>query len=226
MSDEQEARIVAARMRLRERFDAKNSSLVEQPAMGTGPENRHGKPKLPPGQHAVSGWPVLDLGRKPKVALEDWRLEITGACHAPRTLTWSDYQALPMVEEESDFHCVTTWSKYDMCWKGVRFVDLAALAEVDDDAVIAMCHGYDGYTTNVPLMEALKNDVLIAFEVDGQPLSRDHGGPARMITPQLYAWKGAKWISKIEFLKADQPGFWEERGYSMSARPWEDDRYR
>jgi DMSO/TMAO reductase YedYZ molybdopterin-dependent catalytic subunit len=88
-----------------------------------------------------------------------------------------------------------------------------------------MCYGYDGYSTNVSLAEALKDDVLIVYEADGEPLPVEHGGPARMITPQLYAWKGAKWISAIEFMNADRPGFWEQNGYSMTANPWRDDRY-
>ena len=112
-----------------------------------------------------------------------------------------------------------------MRWRGVRFAELAALAGVHDDAEHVLVHAYDGYTTNLPLVEALKDDVLIAFEVDGQPLSREHGGPARMITPQLYAWKGGKWISKIEFRVHDRKGFWEEHGYSNSAHPWREDRY-
>ncbi len=88
-----------------------------------------------------------------------------------------------------------------------------------------MCHAYDGYTTNVSLVEAMKDDVLIAYEAFGEPLPREHGGPARMITPQLYAWKGAKWIQAIEFMEQDQLGYWEQRGYSNTAHPWRDDRY-
>jgi DMSO/TMAO reductase YedYZ molybdopterin-dependent catalytic subunit len=88
-----------------------------------------------------------------------------------------------------------------------------------------VCHAYDGYTTNVPLEEALKSDVLLGHTVDGGPLPVEHGGPVRMITPQLYAWKGAKWIRRIEVRAEDQPGFWEERGYSNSAHPWRNDRY-
>jgi DMSO/TMAO reductase YedYZ molybdopterin-dependent catalytic subunit len=170
-------------------------------------------------------WPVLDLGRQPKVPLDKWRLVIDGAVEAPQTLTWADFMALPQIEDVSDFHCVTTWSKMDLRWKGVQLNTAVALARPLPSATHVMTHGYDGYSTNLPLEEALKDDVLLAHTVDGAPLPVEHGGPVRVITPQLYAWKGSKWISRIELMTHDRPGFWEERGYSNTARPWLDDRY-
>jgi DMSO/TMAO reductase YedYZ molybdopterin-dependent catalytic subunit len=140
-------------------------------------------------------------------------------------LSWNDFMALPQTEDTSDFHCVTTWSKLDIPWKGVRFIDLAAAAHPKDTATHILCYGYDSYTTNISLEEALKPDVLLAHTVEGMPLSKEHGGPVRMITPQLYAWKGSKWISRIEFLTENVLGFWEERGYSNTAWPWRNDRY-
>ncbi len=122
-------------------------------------------------------------------------------------------------------HCVTAWSKLDMRWKGVRFSTLVALAEPLDSATHLMTYGADGYTTNLPLEEALKDDVLLVHTYDGAPLAHDHGGPVRMITPQLYAWKGAKWITGVRFLTQDARGFWEQRGYSRTAHPWRNDRY-
>ena len=129
------------------------------------------------------------------------------------------------VEDVSDFHCVTTWSKLGISWIGVPFMDLAAFVQPDENATHVFIHASDGYTTNLPLEEALKPDVLLVHQADGAALTREHGGPVRMITPQLYAWKGAKWISAVEFLTQDRLGYWEERGYSNTARPWEDDRY-
>ena len=113
----------------------------------------------------------------------------------------------------------------DLVWGGVRFSEIAALVQPGDEATHVMCHGYDGYTTNLPLEEALKPDVLLAHTVNGRPLPDMHGGPVRVITPQLYAWKGAKWIKRIEFMTVDRPGFWEKNGYSNSAHPWRNDRY-
>ena len=102
---------------------------------------------------------------------------------------------------------------------------MIAAAEPADTARFVLCHALDGYTTNLPLAEALKADVLLVHTVNGQPLPVEHGGPCRIITPQLYAWKGAKWISKIELLERDHAGFWEQRGDSNTAYPWRNDRY-
>jgi DMSO/TMAO reductase YedYZ molybdopterin-dependent catalytic subunit len=113
----------------------------------------------------------------------------------------------------------------DLRWKGVQFSSLAALVRPRPEASHILAHAYDDYTTNLPFEEALKDDVLLVHTLDGKPLPREHGGPVRMITPQLYAWKGAKWISRIEFMTRNQKGFWELRGYSNTAHPWRDDRY-
>lgn len=222
------ARLVDARLRLRARFEAR---MAETPAvadgapLGEGPPNRHGMPTVPPGQHVTTGWPVLDLGVKPRVDRASYRLSVAGACEQPLTLSFEDLLALPQVDDVSDFHCVTTWSKLDVPWRGVRLADVLAVAHPTDAARHVLCHGYDGYTTNLPLEEALKPDVLVVHTVYGEPLPHAHGGPVRVVTPQLYAWKGAKWLSALELLVDDQPGFWEQRGYSNSAHPWREDRY-
>jgi DMSO/TMAO reductase YedYZ molybdopterin-dependent catalytic subunit len=199
---------------------------------GSGPDNRHGMPKLPIGQHAVGNWPVLDLGDHPHIALDTWRLEIGGLVHNPVTLTWREFMALPQVDDVSDFHCVTTWSRFDNHWTGVRFRTIAELAIPYDTAQHVLCSGYDvepgtstRYTTNLPLARAVEDDVLLVHAWEGRPLPGEHGGPCRMITPKLYAWKGAKWIRRIEFHARDQKGFWEIRGYSNTAEPWYNDRY-
>ena len=175
---------------------------------------------------------MLDLGEQPDVALKDWKLEVGGAVEHTFTLTWDQFLALPQVDDSSDFHCVTTWSRYDNRWRGVRFSTIAELAVPKDEARFVLCTGYDfmpgtfiPYTTNLPLERALDEDVLLVHSWEGKPLPREHGGPCRMITPKLYAWKGAKWIRKIEFLAHDRKGFWEVRGYSNSAEPWFNDRY-
>lgn len=209
-----------------------NVELKGQPPQGRGPANRHGMPQLPIGQHEVRNWPVLDLGDLPAISETDWRLEIVGLVHNPVTLSWADFLALPQVDDISDFHCVTTWSRFDNHWRGVRFRTLAELVVPDDAANFVLCTGYDTepggrtpYTTNLPLVRAIEDDVLLVHTWEGRPLPREHGGPCRMITPKLYAWKGTKWIRRVEFLPRDRRGFWEERGYSNTAEPWFDDRY-
>jgi DMSO/TMAO reductase YedYZ molybdopterin-dependent catalytic subunit len=199
---------------------------------GSGPPNRHGMPRLPVGQHEVKNWPVLDLGEQPEVALDKWKLEIGGLVENPVTLTWHQFLDLPQAEDVSDFHCVTSWTRYDNHWRGVRFKTIAELAVPNDEARFVLCTGYDfmpdtfiPYTVNLPLARAVEDDVLLVHTWEGRPLPREHGGPCRMITPKLYAWKGAKWIRKIEFLAEDHKGFWEVRGYSNTAEPWFNDRY-
>lgn len=226
--DEKTRRIIESRMKLRDRFldrMAKTPAQADDAPMGTGPKNRHGMPQLPPEQYESKKWPVLDLGLQPHIPTDKWRLVVDGKCDNRLVLDWDDFMDLEQVEDTSDFHCVTKWSRMNMVWQGVRFAELAAMAGVHDSAEHVMCYGFDGYTTNLPLVEAMKPDVLLVHTADGEPLSKEHGAPLRMITPQLYAWKGAKWIKRIEFLNEDRRGFWEERGYSNSAHPWRNDRY-
>jgi DMSO/TMAO reductase YedYZ molybdopterin-dependent catalytic subunit len=211
---------------------AVNVAFSGQRPKGGGPTNRHGMPQLPVGQHEVKNWPVLDLGEQPDVSIDNWKLELGGLVENPATLTWDQFLSLPQVEDVSDFHCVTTWSRFDNRWRGVRFKTIAELVVPKDSAHYVLCTGYDfmpgsyiPYTVNVPLARAVEDDVLLVHTWEGKPLPREHGGPCRMITPKLYAWKGAKWIRKIEFLAEDRKGFWEVRGYSNSAEPWFNDRY-
>lgn len=204
---------------------AQTPSRVDDAPQGHGPTNRHGMPAVPIGQRVVRKWPILDLGVTPKVDAQSWRLRVDGAVEQAIELDMSSLRALPQVEDISDFHCVTTWSKLDMRWRGVQVSTVLALAGLTAEATHLMCHGYDGYTTNVSIEEAVKDDVLLVHTWEDAPLPFEHGGPVRMITPQLYAWKGSKWISRIEVITADRPGFWEERGYSMTGYPWRDDRY-
>lgn len=221
-------KIVEARLKLKARFEEKmkdSPSVSDPKPMGTGEINRHGMPKLPVGQIKTVKWPVLDLGFKPNISLDKWKLTIDGEVEHPVVLNWQDFMDLPQTDDVSDFHCVTTWSRMDVPWVGVRLADLAALVIPKATASHILCHGYDKYTTNLSLVEALKEDVLLVHTADNKPLEKDHGGPVRMITPQLYAWKGSKWINRIEFLPYNKLGFWEVRGYSSTAYPWRNDRY-
>ena len=181
--------------------------------------------RLPPGQHLTTGFPILDLGVQPVVPLDKWTLEVKGLVEHPLTLTWEEFHALPQFEDVSDFHCVTTWSKYDCRWAGVAFFTLTEMVKPKPEARFVYFTGYDGYSTNAPLEHCLDDDVLVATSFDGKPVPKEHGGPARVIIPKLYAWKGAKFVRTIEFRAEDKPGFWEVRGYSNTADPWTDDRF-
>lgn len=181
--------------------------------------------RLPPGQRQVFNFPVLDLGVKPVVALDRWELKLSGLVDHPVSLNWAEFQALPQVTDVSDFHCVTTWSQFDMAWAGVAMVTLAELARPRPEVQHVAFKAFDGYSTNNPLAICLDDDVLVAHSWNGKPLPAEHGGPARVILPKRYAWKGAKWVREIQFLAQDAPGFWEVRGYSNTADPWTNDRF-
>jgi len=183
------------------------------------------KPKLPSGQHLVQGFPVLDLGKHPEISLENWQLTIKGLVKHPVAWTWRDFEALPKMEDTSDFHCVTTWSTFENRWEGVSFRHLMETVQPLPEAAFVYFTCYDGYSTNLPLSICDDEDVMLAYQWNGQPLTREHGGPVRMLVPKKYGWKSAKWIKEIEFLNRDRLGFWEVRGYSNTADPWTEDRY-
>jgi DMSO/TMAO reductase YedYZ molybdopterin-dependent catalytic subunit len=224
-----ERRIAEGAAELRARFADRmkaTPSLSDATPQGEGARNRHGMPKEPPGQNVLEKreWPVLDLGETPEIPLEGWKLTIDGAVESPVTLRWQDLLALPQADQEADFHCVTGWSILDVAFRGVRLETLLALARPTAEATHVMTYGADGYSTNLPLWEAIKPDVLVVHTVEGKPLSTVHGGPARIVVPQLWAWKGAKWVNRIALLTHDRRGYWEIRGYSNTAHPWRDDR--
>lgn len=181
--------------------------------------------RVPAGQKRVTNFPVLDLGVKPDIPLEQWQLKVYGLVEKELLLNWSDFQKLNHITDVSDFHCVTRWSQLDMDWQGVRVRDVLDLAAPLSTAKFVTMHGYDGYTTNLPLDALLDDDVLIAHSVLGKPLTREHGGPVRMVVPKRYAWKGAKWLKAIELHEHDQHGFWEVRGYHNEAFPFQEQRF-
>lgn len=181
--------------------------------------------RLPPGQRLVTDFPTLDLGIQPEVPRENWALSISGKVERPVTLLWAQFMTLPQFRDVSDFHCVTTWSQFEMEFTGVSFFTLADLVKPTTEARHVFFKAYDGYTTNSPVEALMDDDVMIAHSWNGQPLTREHGGPARVIVPKRYAWKGAKWVKEIVFLDNDMPGFWELRGYSNTADPFTEDRF-
>jgi DMSO/TMAO reductase YedYZ molybdopterin-dependent catalytic subunit len=181
--------------------------------------------RIPAGQKQVSNFPVLDLGIKPDITTAQWQLRLYGLVENELLLDWDAFQSLNHITDVSDFHCVTRWSQLDMDWQGVRARDVLEMAGPLEKAKYVTMHGYDGYTTNLPLDALLDNDVLIAHSVLGAPLTREHGGPVRMVVPKRYAWKGAKWLKAIEVHEFDKRGFWEVRGYHNDAFPFEEQRF-
>ena len=183
--------------------------------------------RIPPGQSRTLKWPVLDASGSPYIDESRWKLELTGLVNQPVSFTWDGFQKLPRIKVFADFHCVARWSRLGNVWEGVSVQELVARAGgLKPEAQFVSARGYDrGWTTNLPLANFLAEDALVAITHDGEPLSLDHGGPARLIVPQLYAWKSAKWLAGIEFLERDKPGFWECNGYHNHGNPWREERF-
>lgn len=181
--------------------------------------------RIPQGQSRVTDFPVLDMGIRPAIDTPTWTLRLFGLVNHKITLDWKTFKSLPQTKVVADMHCVTRWSQLDMNWEGVLARDLVALVQPAEAAQFVTLHGADGYTTNLPLDALLDDDVIIAHSVLSEPLSMEHGWPARLVVPKRYAWKGAKWISGIEFHEKDRPGFWEVRGYHNDADPWKEERF-
>lgn len=182
--------------------------------------------RLPPGQTQVTSWPVLTYGPTPHVDKNMWTLTIDGAVNQPITLHWDEFTMLHQTTLKTDIHCVTRWSRLDMPWEGVSLDDLiAAAGGLTPDAQFLIASTIEGYTTNLPVHDVLNNQALVATKADDQPLTPEHGGPARLFVPHLYFWKSAKWVNRLTFTPKDHSGFWEVNGYHNYGDPWKEERY-
>ena len=183
-------------------------------------------PRIPPGQVVTRGWPVLHAGSVPiGLTAQNWSLTVSGEVEVPSTLSFADLLGLPQAEVTADIHCVTSWTKLGTRWRGVPFTALAERVRPTARARVVVMQCEQGFTTSLP-REALEDDgVLLAHSFDGQPLPAEHGGPVRLLVPKRYFYKSAKWLRGLRFVEADEPGFWEVRGYSNVADPWMETRY-
>lgn len=182
--------------------------------------------RVPPGQVITKGWPTLHAGSVPfQLTRENWNLNVHGAVGTPFTLDYPALRALPQREQVNDIHCVTSWTKLDMRWSGVPFRTIAEKAAPAADVKFVVMECEQGFTTSLPLDALMEEDVLVAHSADGIPLPPEHGGPVRMLVPRRYFYKSAKWLRGLKFVAADEPGFWEVRGYSNVADPWSEMRY-
>ncbi|CAN5541223.1 sulfite oxidase-like oxidoreductase [soil metagenome] len=189
-------------------------------------DTARGKERVPPGQYLVGGrWPILTYGTTPEFDAENWDFTISGLVENPLQFDWGEWNELPTVEVKADMHCVTSWSKLDNVWSGVKAKELLESAGPKPEAEFfsVFCDG--GYTTNAPVGELYEEDALFATHHNGEPLEAGHGAPMRLVIPRLYAWKSAKWIRGIELVSEDEPGFWENNGYHNYGDPWKEQRY-
>ncbi len=182
--------------------------------------------RIPPGQHEVADFPVLSAGPTPQTSLETWTFALQHGGSLLAKWTWAEFEALPQTTVVVDIHCVTAWSKIDTEWQGVTIdalLEAAGLAEPPESYAMIHCDG--GYTTNLPVEDLIDGKAMIATRYDGEPLTPEHGGPARLLVPHLYFWKSAKWARRLRFMDEDEPGFWESLGYHMYGDPWKEQRY-
>jgi DMSO/TMAO reductase YedYZ molybdopterin-dependent catalytic subunit len=183
------------------------------------------KPRLPPGQIMTTKWPVLHYSTVPRFEPGSWTFRLWGEVDRPFALTWREFEALETRDVLCDLHCVTTWSRFDNLFRGVPVGALLDRAGVKPGATHALVHAAPDYTTNLPLADLARTANLLATHHDGEPLSAEHGGPVRLLVPHLYLWKSAKWVTGIELLEGDEPGFWEQNGYHNRGDPWTEERY-
>jgi DMSO/TMAO reductase YedYZ molybdopterin-dependent catalytic subunit len=179
--------------------------------------------RLPPGQYVEQGYPVLTAGPTPQVDTDEWTFRIDGMVGHEREWTWEEFEALPFETVPCDIHCVTKWSKLGTNFGGVS-VDVL-LQGVEPQGEFVMQYSYGGYTTNLPLADLIGGKAWIVTEHEGEPLPREHGGPARTLVPHLYYWKSAKWIAGLRIMDHNEPGFWEQNGYHNRGDPWKEERY-
>lgn len=198
----------------------------------TQPQGGGGGPvaeRIPPHQRQAVGFPILHEGEVPLLDKVTWDLRVWGLADE-RRFSWNDLMALPQIKVYSDFHCVTGWTKLDNVWEGVRFADFAKAVHVRPEARYVMAYGHLnddplGYSTNIPLDVLMNDDVLLAHSHNGKPITAEHGYPLRLVVPERYAWKSAKWLRGLEFMAQDRRGYWEVRGYHNNAEPFGEERY-
>ncbi len=199
--------------------------MVTRGFFGHRPSEEEAK-RLPPGQYLEKGFPVLSAGPTPVVKAADWTFTVKVGPKPVKSWSFEEFRALPTSDIKRDIHCVTKWSKFDTEWRGVTFDDILAAAGLETpptDYVLA--HSYDGYSTNVPVKDLVGGKAMVALTYAGEPITADHGGPARLLVPHLYFWKSAKWVNALQFTQRDEAGFWELRGYHIYGDPWREQRF-
>jgi DMSO/TMAO reductase YedYZ molybdopterin-dependent catalytic subunit len=181
--------------------------------------------RIPPGQHGIKAWPVLHAGSVQKIDTSKWKFKIFGLVEEEKELSFREFTSQPICKVFSDIHCVTSWSKLNNLWEGFSTSLIKELVNIQPEAKYVMVHASGNFTTNLSIEDFFKPDVLFATKHNGTLLNQKHGGPLRLVVPQLYFWKSAKWVTGVEFMKEDKPGFWESTGYHMHGDPWKEERY-
>jgi DMSO/TMAO reductase YedYZ molybdopterin-dependent catalytic subunit len=184
------------------------------------------KSGLAPNQYYGNRWIIYSALGEPVIRAEDWHLKTSGLVERPLDLSYEEMQRLPVTRFVKDFSCVTRWSIKDVAWEGVAFVEIARRTGVKPDAKWVMFRCADGYTAPVPLEDAMSDDSIIAFKINGKPIPQEQGYPCRPFISHLYGWKSAKWMNEIQFLREYEDGYWEVYGYNERGNIWEEERFK
>lgn len=198
----------------------------------TGSENRawaaelrpDGRPRIPPGQHAVKALVPMGGAAGPG-KIDEWHLKISGLVKQPQTISFRNLMGLNQVNLTCDVHCVTGWTLLDSKWAGVRITEIIKRVGVKNSARFVIFEGHAGYSSNIPLAEAVKENAILAHQFFGKRLPRAHGAPLRALIPDRYFYKSVKWLEGIRFSEIDAPGYYESSGYSNTADPWKEERF-
>ncbi|MBI1854163.1 MAG: sulfite oxidase-like oxidoreductase [Planctomycetes bacterium] len=188
-------------------------------------EPKRDRERLPPGQVRTLKWPVLNHGPVPQISLDDWRFRVEGLVESPATWTWSEFTSLPQSEVACDIHCVTRWSRFDNRFGGVPTRVVLERVKPTGEAAFVLVHAVGEFVSNIPMADFAVSDAIFAMTHDGTPLAPEHGWPLRLVVPHLYFWKSVKWVTGLEFVASDAPGFWEQRGYHRRGDPWHEERF-
>ena len=183
-----------------------------------------GRPRIPPGQHAVKALPNMGGGQTDE-SVPEWRLKITGDVETPMALKISELMELEQVDLICDVHCVTGWTLLDSRWRGISMKTIINLVKAEESAGFVIFKARGAYTSSIPRVEALKDNVILAHGFNDRKLPQTHGAPLRGLVPDRYFYKSVKWLEEIKFSSVDEPGFYESSGYSNSADPWNEERF-
>jgi DMSO/TMAO reductase YedYZ molybdopterin-dependent catalytic subunit len=167
----------------------------------------------------TGGWRIYTVADSmPNIVPAAYRLRIDGLVDAPKSFSLADLEAMPRAEQVSDFHCVTGWSVSNVHWAGVRIADVLDRAGATNGvSTLRFVSAENPYEDSLSLQQALLPDVMLAYEMDGGPIAREHGAPVRLVMPEMYGYKNVKWVDRIELRNTPQTGFWEQHGYDADA---------
>jgi DMSO/TMAO reductase YedYZ molybdopterin-dependent catalytic subunit len=183
-----------------------------------------GRSRIPPGQHAVKTLTPMG-GVAGSGRMDEWQLKVSGQVKKPQTINFRKLMDFNQIDLTCDVHCVTGWTLLDSKWSGVRISEIMTRVKVKNSARFVIFGGHAGYTSNVPISEAAKENAILAHQFFGKPLEKPHGAPVRALIPDRYFYKSVKWLEEIRFSEVDEPGFYESSGYSNSADPWKEERF-